>query len=98
VTDEAKWLDRMSPDGRAEFLTLVHDFLETHRQLGEQSQLAGLERDFLEDPEPLHVADYFAAHAAHAGRVADLQLRAGELAAMMAALLRREFGVADDAL
>jgi hypothetical protein len=91
MTDGA-WLDQMSPDGRTEFLALVQDFLAAHRELGEQSQLAGLERDFLDDPEPLHVADYFAAHAAHAGRVADLQLRAGELAAAMAGVLRREFG------
>jgi hypothetical protein len=98
VSDEGRWLDRMSPEGRAEFLALVQDFLATHRELGEQSQLAGLEQDFLEEPEPLNVADFFAAHAAHAGRVADLQLRAGELAAAMAALLRREFGTVDDAL
>jgi hypothetical protein len=92
MSEAEGWLSRMTPEAKVEFLALVQQFIGTHRELSEQSSLAGLEQDFLGAPEPLTVAEYFTAHAVHADTVADLQRQVGELAAQMADVLRREFG------
>jgi hypothetical protein len=94
--DDHSYLSRMSPAARARFLPLIREFLDTQQALSEQAQLAARERELIDDPDPLKVAQFFASHAAHAAKVAELQMRTGEVAAEMAAVLQGEFGTAPD--
>jgi hypothetical protein len=96
VSDDIGWLDQLTSDGRRELLSLVGKFLETHRRLTEQSQLARLESDVLGGSKPEEVVTFLTAHALHAAKAAELQLTVGDVAAKMAALLRKEIGLRDD--
>ncbi|WP_461023561.1 hypothetical protein [Thalassiella azotivora] len=87
------WLDRLTPDARREMHQLVGQFLAAHRELDEHSRLARLESDVLAGTSRAgEVISFLAAHAVHAARAAELQLRIGDLAAEMATLLERDLG------